>query len=72
MQALYDAQQEITDQRKKAEDELWSQCWESMQPIRDAQKERAEANSKKWKEIAAEVIAKYEARLQAKKELVSN
>ena len=72
MQALYDAQQEITDQRKKAEDELWRQCWESMQPLRDAQKERADAISKKWKELAAGVLAKYEAKVLAKKELVSN
>lgn len=72
MQALYDAQQEIADQKKKAEDDLWKQCWENMQPLRDAQKERAEAISKKWKELAAEVLAKYEAKVLAKKDLVSN
>ena len=72
LQALYDAKQEVADQRKKAEDDLWKQCWESLQPLRDAQKEREEAISKKWKEIAAGVLAKYEAKVLAKKELVSN
>lgn len=71
-QALYDLEEETREELKKAQDKINDERWEALAPIREAQKERAEIISKKWKEIVAEVCAKYEARLQAKKELISN
>jgi len=70
--ALYQLEQATREEMKEDQNKIYAQQYQALAPIREAQKEKAEANSKKWKEITAEVIAKYEARLQAKKELVNN
>lgn len=64
--ALYQLEEAIREQMKTSQDKIYCEQWEALAPIREAQKERAEANKAKGQAIMEALIAKYAERVQAK------
>lgn len=67
---LYALESELGAERMKAREELANEGYRATAPEREALKEIGEEISKERKEIEAGIIAKYEAKLQAKAEKV--
>jgi outer membrane lipopolysaccharide assembly protein LptE/RlpB len=66
-EALYAMEEAVREEYKAAQDKVYSQQWEALEPVREAQKEERESISTRWKAIEAALIAKYEAKVQARK-----
>ena len=64
--ALYELEQATREQMKISQDKVYAEQWEALAPIREAQKERAEANKAKGQAIMDALVAKYAERVQAK------
>ncbi len=64
--ALYQLEEAIREQMKTSQDKIYGEQWEALAPIREAQKERAEANKAKGQAIMEALVAKYAERVQAK------
>ena len=64
--ALYELEQATREEMKTSQDKIYSEQWEALAPIREAQKERAEANKAKGQAIMDALVAKYAERVQAK------
>ena len=64
--ALYELEQATREQMKTSQDKVYAEQWEALAPIREAQKERAEANKAKGQAIMEALVAKYAERVQAK------
>jgi hypothetical protein len=64
--ALYQLEEATRGEMKTSQDKIYGQQWEALAPIREAQKERAEANKAKGQAIMEALIAKYAERVQAK------
>jgi hypothetical protein len=66
IKVLREAQSQAFEDMKKQEDEMYTKRYNAVEPLLESSKEAREANSKRWREIEAQVVAKYEARLQKK------
>lgn len=68
MKALREARDQAFEDMKRQEEEMWLKRSRQIEPLLEPTQAAREANSKKWREIEAQVIAKYAARLQKKEE----
>ena len=64
--ALYQLEEATRQEMKTAQDKIYGEQWQALAPIREAQKERAEANKAKGQAIMEALVAKYAERVQAK------
>jgi hypothetical protein len=66
IKVLREAQSQAFEDMRKQEDEMYTKRYNAVEPLLESSKEAREANSKKWREIEAQVVDKYSARLQKK------
>ena len=63
IKALYETQELYRERKDKAMDEINTECWEALAPIREAQAENNAKINQEINRIEAEVGAKYEAKI---------
>ena len=66
IKALREAQRKAFEDMQRQEEEVYAKRSRQIEPLLESSKEAREANSKKWREIEAEVVAKYASRIQKK------
>lgn len=66
IKALYDTQELVRERKHKAMQVIQDEQWEALAPLREAQKEREEANKAKGQAIMEALVAKYAKKVQAK------
>jgi len=64
--AIWQLEEEAREEMKTAQDKVYSEQWEALAPIREAQQERKETNSAKRKVIMDALIEKYAKKVQVK------